>query len=251
MLIAYRQIKGTTLRGTDEAVGHIDDLLFDGETWQVRYVVADTGTWLPGRKVLLPPAVFTLCDWGAGIASLSLTRQQVKESPDVDTQKPVSRQMELDLFQHYNVPMYWGPTGATLAGGAGVVPSAMNAPAEAAKYAESTLPNLRSADAVSRYYIQAADGDLGHVEELIVDDDAWVVRYLAVDTKNWLPARKVLVSPEWIESISWTDASVAVNLTREAIKDSPEYDPNQPVNRGYEEHLYDYYGRERYWLPEA
>jgi hypothetical protein len=251
MLIAYQRIKGTSLQGIDETVGHIEDLFFDGESWQVRYVVADTGKWLPGRKVLLPPAVVNEADWGSGIASLSLTRQQVKESPDIDTQQPVSRQMESELFQHYNVPMYWGPAGAAIAGGAGVVPSAMDVSEKVTKVAERKLPNLRSANAVGRYYIHATDGDIGHVEDLIIDDQAWAIRYIAIDTKNWLPARKVLVSPQWIESISWAEATVDVDLTRAAIKGAPQYDPNQPVNRAYEEHLYDYYGRQRYWLPET
>jgi len=252
MLIAFHQISGASLRGTDDLVGSIEDLYFDAESWQVRYLVVDTGKWLPGRKVLLPVEVVTGREWGMHAASVGLTRDQVQTSPDVETQKPVSRQMELALFQHYNVPMYWGPAGAAMAGGAGIVPPTSGdiAPGELPE-TERSLTSLHSAREVKRYYIRASDGDLGHVEDFIVDDRAWVIRYLAIDTKNWLPARKVLVSPEWIEDISWTETTVKVDLTCEKIKNSPEYDPLQSVNRGYEEHLYDYYGRERYWLPST
>lgn len=249
MLIAYQQIRGASLRGTDGIVGHVDDLFFDAETWEVRYVVTDTGEWLPGRKVLLPPSVITEKDWGAGVAAVGLTRERVKQSPDIETQKPVSREMELELFEHYNVPMYWGPAGSAIAGGAGVVPAAMEVSTGETRRVISDSANLRSANAVGRYYINATDGDIGHIEDFIIDDQEWVVRYLAIDTKNWIPARKVLVSPQWVESISWADATVDVNLSREVIKGAPEYDPISPVNRAYEEHLYDYYGRERYWLP--
>lgn len=99
--------------------------------------------------------------------------------------------------------------------------------------------------------LRGSEEVVGHIEDLVIDDQQWAIRYVAVDTKNWLPARKVLVSPQWIESISWHDATVSVNLTRESVKGAPEYDPIQPVNRAYEQHLYDYYGRERYWLPST
>jgi hypothetical protein len=249
MLIAYRQIKGAVLEGIDETVGQIDDLLFDDEMWILRHVVADTGLWWPGRKVLIPPDVFVNCDWDASVVKLPLTRQQVKESPDVDAHKPVSRQKDLELFQHYQIPVYWGPSGARLAGSPNLDSSSQGVRPQSEKSPDNEPSNLRSANSVRGYYIHATDGDIGHVEDFIVDDHSWVIRYLAVDTINWFPARKVLVSPHWIESISWADATVCINLTRSEIKGSPEYDPSQPINRAAEEQLYDYYQRPRYWLP--
>ena len=97
------------------------------------------------------------------------------------------------------------------------------------------------------YYIKTTDGEVGHVDDLIVDDETWGFRYMVVDTRNWLPGRKVLISVEWIESVSWLENEVQVDVASEAIKNSPEFDPSQPVNREYEMVLYDYYGRPKYW----
>ncbi|MBK9166200.1 MAG: PRC-barrel domain-containing protein [Bryobacterales bacterium] len=108
-------------------------------------------------------------------------------------------------------------------------------------------PHLRSVREVSGYRIRAADGEIGRVADFIVDTDGWAIRYLVVDTRNWLPGRKVLVAPRWVQSIDWGDRLVHVRLHREDIKNSPEFDPNEPVNREYEARLYDYYGRPRYW----
>jgi hypothetical protein len=109
-------------------------------------------------------------------------------------------------------------------------------------------PHLQSTREVIDYYIEARDGDIGHVEDFIIDDEAWAIRYLVVNTRNWWPGKKVLVAPQWISEIRWGDAQVHVDMTREHIKDSPEFDPAAPVNRAYEERLFDYYGRPKYWL---
>ena len=110
---------------------------------------------------------------------------------------------------------------------------------------------LRSVDEVIGYNIQATDGDIGHVEEFIVDDDTWIIRWFVVDTRNWLPGRKVLVAPDWVTRTSWGDRDVHVDVTRARIKDCPEYDPGLPINRRYEQQLYDYYGRPVYWEDES
>lgn len=248
MLIAFETIAGSTLSGTDGVVGTVNDLLFDSEQWIVRYVVVDTGKWLPGRRVLLPASVLGPADWKQHAFTVPLTRQAVEDSPDVDTQRPVSRQQEAKLMSHYSVPYYWGPAGVALVGsGPGTVPlQAHNSPLQAGG-SDADASGLRSAEEVKGYYIHATDGDIGHVEEFVIDDESWAVQYIVVDTKNWLPGRSVLISPHWIGSISWADATVRANMTREEIKGSPEYDPHSPVNRDYEERLHDYYGRPSYW----
>ena len=106
---------------------------------------------------------------------------------------------------------------------------------------------LRSSQSVIGAYIQARDGDIGHVEDFIVDDETWVIQYLVVDTRNWLPGKKVLIAPAWIEEIEWPDGKVYIDLNRETIKRSPAYDPSVSLERSYEEKLYDYYDRRKYW----
>ena len=251
MLSPSDQIIGTDLRGADGSVGSICDLLFDTDRWTVRHLVVDTGHWLPGRQVLLPPAVLETTNWPSGGASVRLSRQQVEEAPAVESDRPASRQMEIELYSHYEVPYYWGPAGATLAG-SGYTPFPLGAsaslPAQRHAVADAESNHLRSASKVTSYYIQAADDDIGHVENLIVDDQDWAVHYLVVDTRNWLPGRKVLIARDWVEAISWQDSTVSVGLTKGEVKSSPEYDAAMSLDRDYEEVLYRHYGRSGYWL---
>ena len=73
---------------------------------------------------------------------------------------------------------------------------------------ESTDSHLRSTEAVSGYHMEATDGEIGHLDGFIIDDEAWTIRYIEVATRNWWPGKKVLVSPAWIEGVSWPDSKV-------------------------------------------
>jgi hypothetical protein len=103
---------------------------------------------------------------------------------------------------------------------------------------------------VSGYHIQAADGEIGHVEDFIIDDETWTIRYLRINTLNWWPGKKVLISPLWIQRVSWAESKVFVNLSREAIKKSPEYTEDFLLTRDYETALHQHYSRRGYWLDE-
>lgn len=235
MLRSIDSLLGYTIAATDGNVGKSQDFLFHDNDWAIRYLVVDTGDWLPGRKVLLTPEALGSPNFVGKIFPVELTCEQIEKSPPLEKDKPVSRQHEHEIHLHYAWPAYWGA-------------EVLGPPASATEQREPEGDShLRSAKEVSGYHIEATDGKIGHVEDFIVDDDAWVVRYLVIDTKNWLPGRKVLVSPQWADSVSWTSRQVKVGLSREAIEKSPEYDPNAPVNREYEERLYDFYGRPQYW----
>jgi hypothetical protein len=165
----------------------------------------------------------------------------------LDEDAPVSRQSEIKYFQYYQWPYYWtggGPWGDLPYPPPVTIPEKEASPGVEG---ESDSENLRSVKEVMGYHIRAEDGDVGHVEDFILEEEVWVIRYMIVDTRNWLPGRKVLMSPGWIDSVDWVDRKVMVNLTVNAIKEGPEYDPSEPVNREYETRLYDYYGRPRYW----
>lgn len=227
MLISTETILGTELLGSDRSVGSICDLLFDDETWVVRHLVVDTGHWLPGRQVLLPPGVVQNADWNAASAAVSLTSQQVSDSPSGESDRPVSRQMEIELYQHFDVPYYWGPAGATLAG-SGYTPMPLAAgllPMDQVDADDIKRNHLRSVNEVSGYTIQGTDDHVGHVEGLLVDDENWSIQKLIVDTRNWWPGKKVLISRELIQEISWAEATVSVGLTQEQIKGSQLYEP--------------------------
>ena len=247
MLRTASHLKGTSIAATDGEIGSVQDLYFDDHSWTIRYLVVDTGTWLPGRQVLISPrSIMTVTDEAR--IPVSLTKSQVENSPSTDVDKPVERQYEEEYSQYYGYPYYWtGPYrwGATPYPGEGVL--AMPEAATAMPPPHGGDPSLRSTRNVTGYYIEATDGDIGHVDDFIVDTTAWAIRYMLVDTRNWWPGKKVLVSPEWINEVSWPDSRVYVDMSKEAIKSAPEYDPNQPVARDYETRLFGHHNRRVYW----
>src|SRR5579872_5142594 len=239
------QLKGFVIRATDGELGTVDQLYFDDETWAIRYLTVDTGGWLGGRHVLISPMSIAHTDLPAKRLDVALTKKQVEKSPDINTHLPVSRQHEAAFLGYYGYPYYWGgpylwgpafyPAGTT-------VPTA-SAEVRADRERESADSHLRSAEAVTGYSIEATDGDIGHVDGFIVDDEAWAIRYIEVATRNWWPGKKVLVSPAWIERVSWRDSTVYAALSREAIQGAPEYIESRPINREYENRLYFHYGK--------
>ena len=249
MLRSLKDLEQYAVSATDGDIGHVANFLLDDERWIVRYLVAETGGFFSGRRVLITPISFRQVDWTTRSFHLALTRDKVKNSPSVDVDKPVSRQQELDLFGYYEYPYYWGYAGLW---GMGAYPNLLAAggrnqvPAKP-EPAESGDVHLRSAKEIRGYHIEGADAAIGHVDDFIIDDETWAVRYLVVDTRNWWLDKKVLVAPHWTNRISWAEKKVFVDLSRQAIKNSPEWNATAPINREYEARLYDYYGRPVYW----
>ena len=250
MLRSVKSFINYVLEAEDGEIGRCKDLLFDDRQWVTRYMLADTGKWLPGRKVLISPIALGEPDWVSQRLPVKMTQAQVENSPPLDADAPVSRKYEQLYFDHFGWPYYW--TGGDLWGAMPYPPATpvpLTEKGESLKEEKEELEetHLRSFKEVTGYYIEAIDGEVGHAEDFIVDDTSWVFRYMVVDTRNWLPGRKVLIAPHWIEAVTWVENHVKVDLTVAAVKNSPEYDPSQPVNREYEVLLYDYYGRPKYW----
>jgi hypothetical protein len=251
-------LKDSSLRAKDAEIGSVEDLYFDDEGWAIRYVVVDTGKWLPGRKVLISPVSVTTVDWDAKAITVSLDKIQVENSPDIATHKPISRQHELEFYDYYGYPYYWpgpymwGPVPYPGLLGGPSQPSSQDKELRAIEEKQrSQDQHLRSAREVINYYIEASDGEIGHVEDFLLDDESWAIRYLVVDTKNWWPGKKVIVSPQWIRSVSWPDSKVYVDLPRQSIKGAPEYNEKEGLTRDYESRIYRHYGRAPYWDGEA
>jgi hypothetical protein len=249
MLRSAKELRGYTIRASDGDIGRIHEFYFDDLAWIIRYLVVDTGNWLPGRKVLLWPGALGQPDWETQALPVTLTRAQVEHSPDISMEEPVSRQMETDLHTYYGWTPYWrsGLPAYGVGSAAAAEMIARRAEEEEDREEQRRDPHLRSTREVTGYHIQARDGEIGHLEDWIVDDESWFIRYLVIDTRNWLPGRKVLVAPAWAEWVNWAERKVHVDLNKETIENSPEFDPSMPVNREYEAHLYDYYGRPHYW----
>ena len=252
MLRTARDLKGASLIATDGDIGSVQDLYFDDRTWTVRYLVVNTGTWLSGRQVLISPRSVATGGDPASV-TVALSKRQVEGAPSIDMDKPVDRQYEEDYSHYYGYPYYWGgpnrwgttmyPSEVAMAG----IPITDVPVVATISESQQGDPNLRSARDVMGYYIEATDGDIGHVEDFLVDDRLWAIRYMMVDTRNLWPGTKVLVSPDWIKRVSWADSRVYVELTREGVKTAPEYDPDHPIAREYEKELYHHYKRPTYW----
>jgi hypothetical protein len=248
MLNKARTLKGYKLHSLDGEIGTVKEFFFDDRHWIVRYLVVDTGGWLTGPQVLLSPyALVDVIQEDQHIA-VNLTKKQIEESPSWDSDKPVSRQYETDYYGYYGWPMYWN---GQYAWGAypGLVRDQQNW-TETTRDQKAWDCHLRSTDDVDGHHIQAADGEIGHVEDFIVDDETWAVRYLIVNTRNWWPGKKVLIAPSWIERVSWSEKKVFVNLSRAAIRQSPEYTEDSRLTRDYETGLHQHYQREGYWAKE-
>ena len=267
MLRNVKNLESYAIRATDGIIGHVKDFYFDDEAWVIRYLVVDTGTWLSSRKVLISPIAIGHPDWTERVLPVSITKEQVKNSPDIDTQKPVSRQHEIRYLGYYGYPYYWEGAGLW---GDGLDPSMMitgyggsrsvspptqseaetnYARADAARQ-QNGDPHLRSYRAVMDYHIQATDGDIGHVEGLLFDDETWAVRYIIANTSNWWLGHQVLIATQWIQRLSWSDATMAVNLTRQAVKGAPPYDSEILLERNQEMKIHEHYGRPGYWAAE-
>jgi hypothetical protein len=257
MIRSMEHMKKFEIVASDGRIGAVNDFYFDDERWAIRYVVVDTGRWLPGRRVLISPLSISRSEWGAQQLLLSISRDQVKDSPGIDTHQPVSRRHERDYFDYYGYPYYWGQAGMWGAHAIPMLPTpeqiaSRRAAAEEVerKAAEQGDTHLRSAAEVSGYVIRALDGELGHVENLLFDDISWAIRYFVIDTSNWWVGNHVRIAPEWIADISWPDRSVSVNVTRQRLKSAPRYDHAEHVDRQWEADYYQHLQQPGYWLTE-
>ena len=248
MLHKARTLKGYTLKSLDGEIGKVQEFYFDDQHWTVRYLVADTGNWLTGRQVLISPHALTAVDKEGKHIAVNLTNKQIEDSPALESDKPVSRQFEEAYFGYYEWPMYWG--GPYMWGAYPYIMSDYDKQKGYTPVEKTGDAHLRSTQDVSGYHIQATDGEIGHVEDFIIDDETWAIRYLIVDTKNWWLGRKVLVSPQWITSVSWSDYKVLVKLDRETIRRSPEYTDWSLLTREFEENLHQHYNLRGYWEAE-
>jgi uncharacterized protein YrrD len=268
MLHATKDLLGRTIAATDGDIGHVTDCFFDDEAWVIRYLVVETGTWLSNRKVLVSPMALLEPDWDGGNIPARLTRDQVRNSPGVDTDKPVSRQHEVEFYGYYGYPNYWGGSGywgagyypgamLTGIGDGGSGPEFLVAQVEQERRAHELEqhghgnPHLRSCREVTGYHIAALDGEIGHVQDMLIDEDSWAIRYLVVNTSNWWLGHQVLVAPQFITDVSWTDQKVAIDLARQAIQGAPAYEAGLLPDRAQEGLVYGHYGRDGYWLHES
>jgi hypothetical protein len=221
MLHMVTKLQGDAIVAKDGPIGELKDVYFDDVRWGVRYLVVDTGRWLPGREVLLSPASIDTKASSEEEIRVALTREQVEHAPGVEADKPVSRRYEEAHARYYGFPEYWLAAG--MAGAAPLPPPAGSESAAAQRELEdaerkAAQSHLRSSAEIIGYQVEAADGTAGRIDDFMIDDRNWHVDALVVDTKPWLPGGRVLVSPRAIEDIDWHSKKIRVRTTREAIE---------------------------------
>jgi hypothetical protein len=214
MLWNTSAINGYAIDASDGRLGNVSDFPFKDVSWIIRWLVVDTDNLLSGRKVLLPLAALGQPNPALREFPVKLTMQQVKASPCVDTDQPVSRQIETYVYNHYGFDAY----------------------------PNEEDPHLRSIAAVTGYHIHAADGEIGHVEDFLVDDAGWSIRYITVDIKNWYQEKRVLISPSSVREVDWARKLMHLDVNRQKVKHSPAYDPSMTVDGAYEAQLHGHYG---------
>jgi len=232
MLRSVKNLFEDKLRASDGEIGHVDDFYFDDQNWAIRYLVADTGTWMPGRLVLISPHAIGNLYQGGKVLFVNLTRKQIENSPSIDSHRPVSRQYEELYYRYYGWPFYWrgdqlwGLSAFPIASAPSSHSPAEPSTAKAGEN-ESGDPHLRSAKAVIGYQIQASDEAIGHVTDFVLEDDTWVIQHVIVDTSHWLSGKRVMISPSQIRRVSWDESKVYLDLTKEAVIDSPVFEPDR------------------------
>lgn len=248
MLRSIKTVMECGLHAKDGEIGSCDDFLFDDEKWGVRYLVANTGGWLLGRRVLISPLSMDKPDWEHMRIPIKLTKEEIEKSPLLSEHEPVSRQFEKKWHIFFNYPFYW--MGDGMWGGYLYPDALLSRPVDYvdAKFDEENDQyddiHLRSwKEIIGHYKIHATDEHVGHVEDLILEDTSWAIRYMLIDTRDWLPGQKVVIPVSWISDVTWETREVVVDVTAEQIKSSPSFDPDHPVSAEYEKKLFTHYGK--------
>lgn len=236
MLRGVKELLGYKLSADDETIGKLHDVLFDDTLWDVRHMVADIGSWLAGRYVLLPPAAFGRPSRQKGAIPLSLTRRALENAADLHTDPPVSKRHEAVLID----AAAWAPGFPP---GGSAYQLVRTRVADAPEKAPKTDPHLRSAREVCGYEIHARDGTIGRIDDFVIDTELWAFHRAVVETGTWLDRKRVLITPRLVREVDWRARQVKVDMSRSQVADSPPYDPSAPVNVERERRVYDYHGR--------
>ena len=204
MLLLARHIYGTSVDASDGKLGNLIDFLFDDQRWSISQLVLDAGSWLNRRRVTLPPDVIKNKEWGDHRLSITgLTRQQVIDSPGIETHVPVSVHATLKEATIMDWEIYWTSVVGT------------DHP-----WQITNDPHVHNTREVVGYHIQGTDGPIGHVADVVVEDELWTVRQLVVDTRNWWPGKHVLVPTTRVEAIDGPSRTVRLLLSRDTIQSS-------------------------------
>lgn len=264
MIRRLHELLGYRINASDGEIGTVNDFYFDDHQWTVRYMVVDSGSWLFSRRLLVATDAIESIESLSEVVNVKLTKDQVENSPDLDLAQPFTREQEIQLHDYYGWAGYWaapplgGVPALTPPAPVPVDPTGTAAEAYSAIEGEDTglpsigddhliTPNLRRLTDVRGYYLEATDGDIGHVADFFAGEEDWTIRYMEVDTRNWLPGKHVLVGVDWVTAVKWAERKVQVKVERQQVQESPEYDPQATLDRAYESRLHEHYFFPTYW----
>lgn len=220
-----------TVLATDGEAGKIDDLYFDEKTWGTAYAAVRIGSRIGGRRVFLPPTALGKPDWEREEFPVAYSKRQVMNSPDFAICLQAFREDERRDRNESWIPI-WMPSPDV---GLGIM-MLVNSEGSDKRLQNSSLeeddPHLRSANAVMGCRVHATDGTIGHVSDLLVDDSTWTVCYLVVSTSRWMPRRRVLITPQSVNTISRVEGLVYVDLTIRKLKSSLLHDSPMSTSQG-------------------
>lgn len=243
MLLAASALKGYAIEASDGRIGSVSDFLIEDNTWKIRWLVDDTGTWLVERKLLVSPLAIRKTELDHNVLHLNLTKEQVEASPEISSDEPVSRRKEHDLYGFYGWDPYWAVSDAGFIGSPAPFAAAAASDAMSRAPADAGDPHLRSSTEMIGYHIRAADGEIGHLANVLVDDSAWQIEYLVVSDRNWLPGKHLLILPETVREISWAEGLIRIDLNREQVEASPPWNQADLIDPGYQEKMHGHFSR--------
>jgi len=220
-----KEVYGNKLAALDGDIGQVKDFYFDDKIWVIRYLVADTGSWLTGRLVLLSPHVLGKLDRDDNTLQVKLRKMQIQDSPSIESHMPVSRQYEIEYYRYYGWPPYWdGGAMWGLGGYPVVLPPSIEEMDDHRLYHHRDDKHLQSTQALTGYHIQSVDETIGHVSGFLVNDKSWAIRDLVVETGHWYSGKEILISHSKVERISYEESKVFVNLTKADIQRTADKD---------------------------
>jgi uncharacterized protein YrrD len=226
-----KSLIGYGMEATDGDIGKVEDFYFEDTTWVISYLILKTGNWFLYRKVLISPQAIVKRYKAPGLFAVNLSKEQIRTSPDIDTDKPVSRQQDMQLYGHYAWQRYGGSGfyagGSAIMDGDPIIDEKIMKEADPNDKRKDDDLHLRSTEKIMGYHIHASDGDFGHVSDFIFDDANWQIIYLVVDSHYWLGGKQFLIETGTVKGIQWGNSKVVVNLSTDAIKECPVYDESQ------------------------
>ncbi|MEW9796571.1 PRC-barrel domain-containing protein [Alteromonas sp. CYL-A6] len=236
MMISFKQLTHFSIHTTDDRIGGCRDVLFDDQDFVARYLVADTNTWLPlSRKVVISPISVESIDMDDQQINVAMTAEVLKNSPSIDEHKPVSREYEETLFQYFGYGYYWiGPGAWGDFAHPGQLADLPHYEEQDAQTTPAETNHLRACSEVNGYDVATLDDTVGHICDFVIDTTSWAIVLLVVDTNNWLPGgKKLAVPPIKMEKIDWSNHSVSIAFSHDALMQQPEVDSHKLADEDY------------------